>query len=92
MTASDQIYIWGTDATIYNLTDRLPTGGKYIVSFHVHDLHKYDYVMENLQTNEPKYIVVLPGSGEFPELTSMIDHKYVLAKEIRGNEIYIEIR
>ena len=45
LAQEDQIYVWGTDPTIYNLTKRLPTGGKYIVSFHVRDLKKYDYVM-----------------------------------------------
>lgn len=91
LTPSDQIYIWGTDATIYNLTGRLPTGGKYIVSFHVHDLQKYDYVMENLKRTQPSYIVILPGSGEFPELTSLIDHQYIRIKEIDGTQIYIRL-
>lgn len=91
MMTEDQIYIWGTDSTIYNLTNRLPRGGKYIVSFHVRDLKKYDYTMENLNQSRPKYILVLPNSGEFPELTSFIDHGYVLAKVINGVSIYIRL-
>lgn len=85
----DQIYIWGTDPTVYNLTNRLPSGGKYIVSFHVRDLKMYDYTMEHLLKSNPKYIVVMPGSGEFPELTTLIDQKYVPAKTIDNTEIYI---
>ena len=89
LSDQDQIYIWGTDPTIYNLTERLPSGGKYIVSFHVRDLNKYDYVMENLERSKPKYVVILPGSGEFDELASKISQQYVLAKTTDGAEIYI---
>jgi hypothetical protein len=87
----DTIYVWGTDPTIYNLTNRLPTGGKYIVSFHVRDLNKYAYTMENLVMNKPKYIVILPGTTAFEELDDLLSHTYVLAKTIDGVEIYIRL-
>lgn len=88
---NDKIYIWGTDPTIYNLTNRLPTGGKYIVSFHVRDLNKYAYVMENLNRVNPDYIVVLPNSGEFADLEFMIKHKYVQVREMDGIIIYMRL-
>lgn len=91
LTSEDEIFVWGSDSTIYNLTNKLPSGGKYIVSFHVHDLKQYDYTIENLEKTKPLYIVVLPNAGDFPELTTMIDHKYVLAKEIRGILIYMRL-
>ena len=91
LTPSDTIYVWGTDATIYNLTNKLPSGGKYIVSFHVRDLKKYDYVMENLNKSEPKYIVILPGSGEFDALMTMVAHDYVQVKEIGDINIYMRL-
>lgn len=91
LAPEDQIYVWGTDCTIYNLTDRLPTGGKYIVSFHVHDLKKYDYVMENLKKTNPQYIVVLPDPLEFPELSAFIDHKYLYVEEVDGAQIYLRL-
>lgn len=91
LAESDTIYVWGTDPTIYNLTNRLPSGGKYIVSFHVRDLNKYDYTMEHLMKNMPKYIVILPGAGEFGELTSLIDHRYLPLKTIEGVQIYIRL-
>jgi len=91
LMARDNIYIWGTDSTTYNLTNKLPSGGKYIVSFHVHDLKKYDYVMENLNRTLPKYIVVLPNSGDFPELSSLLDHSYILVKEIDNVSIYLSL-
>jgi hypothetical protein len=92
LTDEDNIYIWGSDSTIYNLTDRLPTGGKYIVNFHVKDLKKYDYTIENLQKNKPLYILILPEEGEeFPELQLMLDREYILAKEINGIKIYMHL-
>lgn len=87
----DQIYIWGTDPTVYNLTSRLPSGGKYIVSFHVRDLKMYDYTIENLEQNAPKYILITPGSGEFEQLFELLDRDYVSATNILGTEIYIRL-
>lgn len=91
LSDSDTIYVWGTDPTIYNLTNRLPTGGKYIVSFHVRDLKKYDYVMENLNTSKPNYILILPGSGDFPELMSMIDREYFLIRDTDNVQVYMRL-
>lgn len=88
---NEKIYVWGTDPTIYNLTNRLPSGGKYIVSFHVRDLNKYDYTMMNLLQSEPKYIVILPGSGEFSQLTALLDQQYLLTTKILDTEVYIRL-
>ena len=91
LTSEDKIYIWGSDPTIYNLTNKLPSGGKYIVSFHVRDLDKFDYTIENLNVSRPKYILLLPEDTEFPELTTMLDHQYMMVKEIRGILIYMRL-
>ena len=91
LSPSEQIYVWGTDCTIYNLTNRLPTGGKYIVSFHVHDLNQYDYVIQNLTTNKPRYIVVLTDGGDFPALSAMIENEYMLINEMDQAKIYIRL-
>lgn len=84
----DEIFVWGSDPTVYNLTQRLPTGGKYIVSFHVKDLVKYDYVMQNLKKNKPKAIVIIPESAEFEELVNMIDKEYVEVFDYQLSKIY----
>jgi len=91
MSNDDKIYVWGTDPTIYNLTNRLPTGGKYIVSFHVKDLNMFDYTLENLEQSKPSYIIILPGSGDFPGLQTMIDHQYLLVKEVGETQVYLRI-
>ncbi len=87
----DEIYIWGTDPTVYNLTNRLPSGGKYIVSFHVRDLRMYDYTIEKLRESAPKYIIMMPGSGEFADLEAMIAEKYILVNSVEGAEIYMRL-
>lgn len=85
---NEMIYVWGSDPTIYNLTNTIPSGGKYIVSFHVKDLRKHDYVITNLQTNKPQAIVILPGSDEFEELSGLILSKYVEVYQHEGATVY----
>ncbi len=84
----EQIYVWGSDPTIYNLTATIPSGGKYIVSFHVRDLQKHDYVMENLMKNKPQAVVILPGSDQFDELQGMLLSKYVEVYSYEGANVY----
>jgi hypothetical protein len=91
LTSRDEIYLWSTDPTVYNLTNRLPTGGKYIVSFHVRDLNKYDYTIDNLLNHVPKYILVDENSGDFPQLMALIGQKYVFARQFGNVEIYIRL-
>jgi hypothetical protein len=84
----ESIYVWGSDPTIYNLTNTVPSGGKYIVSFHVRDLRKHDYVMENLAKNKPQAIVILPGSDDFESLEGLIATKYVELHKYDGATVY----
>lgn len=91
LTTKDEIYLWSTDPAVYNLTNRLPTGGKYIVSFHVRDLNKYGYTMDNLLAKMPKYILIYESSGDFPQLLALVGQKYALAKQIGEVEIYIRL-
>ncbi|MFH2019477.1 MAG: hypothetical protein ABII80_02590 [bacterium] len=89
MGEEDQLYLWGSDATIYNITNKLPSGGKYIVNFHVRDLKKFEYVMEELSKSKPKFIVVLPDPIEFPALFDLISRDYVKAHEDEGTVVYL---
>lgn len=91
MVKDSSIYIWGTDTSIYNLTDTLPTGGKYIVSFHVRDWVAYDEVMENLNANMPNFIIVLPDPIDFPELFEWIEDNYIQTINIEGALVYHRI-
>ena len=91
LTSKDEIFVWGSDATIYNLTNRLPTGGKYIVSFHVHDLKKYNYTMENLRRNKPKAVVVLQDAGDFPAMEEWLAQEYREGWQDGANTVYWKI-
>ena len=48
--------------------------------------------MENLNKSEPKYIVILPGAGEFDALMTMVAHDYVQVKEIGDINIYMRLK
>lgn len=91
MMGEHDLYIWGTDSTLYNLLDKLPAGGKYIVSFHVRDFEAYDEVMQNLEINKPKYIVVLPDPIVFPQLFALLRSSYVEIANIEGSVIYLRL-
>lgn len=91
MGEDDGLYIWGSDSAVYNLTGKLPAGGKYIVNFHVHDLKQHDYVMANLLVSKPKYIVVLPETTDFPELFELLINDYVEVTEVEGARVYMRM-
>lgn len=91
MQSEDKLFVWGSDATIYNITDKLPAGGKYIVSFHVVDLKKHDYVMENLNANQPKYIVVQKEAPFFLRLDELLNEKYIRVFEYEGTRVYMRL-
>ena len=92
MLSREKLYVWGTDPTLYNLLDKLPTGGKYIVSFHERDFKAYKETMRQLEKNKPDYVVILPKPIDFPELFSWLEAKYVLIKEVDGAKIYTKIK
>lgn len=88
MEEEDQLYIWGSDAAVYNLTNKLPAGGKYIVNFHVHDFRQHDYVVANLEVNKPKYIVILPNTTDFPQLEELLINEYIEVTTVEGARVY----
>ena len=84
----DGLYIWGSDATLYNLTETLPAGGKYIVNFHVRDFDAYDSVMAELRQSRPQYVVVLPEDMPFDDLSVWLTQYYVETYEADGAVVY----
>lgn len=89
MDPADKIFVWGSDAALYNITDRLPSGGKYMVNFHILDFHAENYVMEELTKNDPRYIIVLPNSPPFPALKELLDTTYVDTYRLEGATVYL---
>lgn len=89
MRTEDKLFIWGSDTAIYNITDKLPAGGKYMVNFHVHDFRKHDYVMDNLNKNQPKFVVVLPNTTEFPALDELLNAEYIETLSVEDARVYM---
>lgn len=91
LAPEQMIFVWGSDPTIYNLTNRIPSGGKYMVSFHVRDLKQTDYTFANIQKNRPKAIVVLDSGGEFPQLMKLIELSYIEVLKLGEDRVYWRI-
>lgn len=91
MTEEDQLYVWGSDASLYNLTNKLPAGGKYIVNFHVRDFRAYGEVMQRLEKNMPEYVVIMGDSFDFDELYEWLKLNYIVINEVDGTLVYHRI-
>ncbi len=72
-TKKDSIFLWGNNAMLYKLTDKLPPG-KYAVAYHVED---YPDGVSNTQNaialKKPKFIVIMPNVGPIP--FSLVNYK-----------------
>jgi 4-amino-4-deoxy-L-arabinose transferase-like glycosyltransferase len=64
--SNDSIFIWGNNAQLYKLTDKLPPG-KYAAAYHI---TSYPDGVSNTKTGilmkKPKLIVIMPNVGDVP--------------------------
>jgi hypothetical protein len=62
----DNIFIWGNNAQVYKLTDKLPPG-RYTVAYHITG---YKDGVENtkqaIEIKKPKYIIIMPNMPQIP--------------------------
>ncbi len=69
----DSIFLWGNNAMVYKLTDKLPPG-KYAVAYHI---TSYTDGVQNtkdaLALKKPKFIVIMPNVGPIP--FSLVNYK-----------------
>lgn len=85
---SDYLYIWGDQAYLYPLSDRLPAT-KYIVAYHVLDFKGYDITIKELRAKTPKLIIYFPQVDRpFPDLDNFISEYYFLVDQIGQANIY----
>ena len=81
---SDNIFIWGNNAQVYKLTEKLPPG-RYTVSYHI---TSYKDGLENtrngLLASNPKFIITMPNVPPYPFSLS----NYFLKINLNGMEIY----
>ena len=81
---ADNLFIWGNNAQIYDLTNKLPPG-RYAVAYHITS-YKDGLLntQEGLDKSKPKIIVIMPNVPPFPFSLS----NYYQKININGVEIY----
>nr|MBI5455650.1 glycosyltransferase family 39 protein [Candidatus Levybacteria bacterium] len=81
---SDNIFIWGNNAQVYTLTQKLPPG-RYTVAYHITNYKDgFENTKVGLLKSNPKFIVVMPNTSAYP--FSLFD--YSLKMNLNGIEIY----
>jgi hypothetical protein len=82
--ASDNLFIWGNNAQVYKLTNKLPPG-KYAVAYHITGYKDgYANTELGLEVNKPKFIIVMPNVPIFPFSLAGYDRRI----NIEGVNIY----
>ncbi len=87
-TRRDKVFVWGDSSHIYALTKRLPPI-KYIADYHIKDFSNIEYVVDNLQLNKPKFIIILPNSKPPEKLLLFIKSHYSAVEYKDPVQIYI---
>jgi hypothetical protein len=73
----EEIFIWGTNPTLYALSGTEPTG-RFTVSFHIHDLKAYEETLRDLKAANPTFIVVMKDeTGTFPGFFEYLHEGYI---------------
>lgn len=83
----DLVYVWGDTAKIYALSNRLPPI-KYIADYHINDFYDKGQVIKDLEADFPELVVILPDSGDFPQLRQFVHSYYGLTAKLDGAEIW----
>lgn len=84
----DKIFVWGEDAPIiYALTRHLPPT-KYVATYHINDYSNQDREAKVLINDKPVFIVLLPNSSPFPQITSLLKKNYLLISNFGEVEVW----
>lgn len=64
--ADDSIFVWGNNAMIYKLTNKLPLG-KYTVAYHMtQNKESLQETTTSIETKKPRFIIVMPNQPSLP--------------------------
>ena len=87
-----QIFIWGTNPSLYALSKKYPTG-RFTVSFHIKDFPgAFEETYRDLVTVGPEYIVVMKNeTSRFDNFYAYLYQNYVLVKETQQMMLYKKI-
>lgn len=80
---SDSLFIWGNNAQIYALSDKTPIT-KYTVAYHVNDETAFSLTQKAIDSERPKYIIVLKESSPLPFRVPL----YIMRFSLEGAYIY----
>jgi hypothetical protein len=83
----DKIFIWGNNAQVYKLTEKIPPG-RYTVAYHIVNYKDgLENTREGLLKNSPRFIVIMPNAPQFPFVLS----EYYSKINLNGIGIYERI-
>jgi len=84
---NDNLFIWGNNAQVYKLTNKLPPG-RYTVAYHITNYEDgYKNTEEGLIKKNPKMIVIMPNVSIYP--FSLLGYRQKI--NINGISIYERI-
>lgn len=84
----EQIFIWGTEPSIYALSERLPIG-RYATSYHVIDFAGQKETLDEIVSKRPRFIIVSDDETRpFPEFFAILNSHYALGKKSGPVKIY----
>ena len=84
----ERIFVWGTEPSIYAISDRLPVG-KYTVEYHVVDFDAFEETIEAIEKVPAEIVVMIPGAREFVALeAALMSNSYLFETEIEGVRLY----
>ncbi len=86
-TKSERVFVWEDGSTIYALSRRLPPT-KFVAGYHIKDFSSKQEQAEKLTEEKPSVIILLPNSGPFPEIASLIATNYARVMLFEDVEVY----
>lgn len=72
-----RMFIWGTNPLLYAQSQTIPTS-RFTVAFHIKDFDDYERTLAQINTEEPKLIIVMNNEADsFPALNEYLAKYYI---------------
>ncbi len=86
-TQDDYIFVWGNTIDIYALSSRIPPT-RYLTHSSTVKNDAVEEIIQDLNKNYPKYIVVIPESAESSQFNDFLHKHYGLNARIENAEVW----